>query len=151
MSTLTTYTIARQREFKALVELRARGIKAHVPTRLIRRRTRFRDKAVRVPSAPGYLLTTPACNAERVTLERTHCTMNRIGASRIEDALRLYERSRMNAKASANPFTIGQHVTVGEVPGVVASTDGDSCVVAVTLIGKQHLLKPLHYDRLRPG
>jgi|APGre2960657404_1045060.scaffolds.fasta_scaffold136505_2 hypothetical protein len=63
--------------------------------------------------------------------------------------LRLFGQRALKP-ASANPYTIGQSVMYGEIPGVVAGTNGDVCVIAVTMLGKQHL-RPLHYDRLRPG
>jgi hypothetical protein len=51
---------------------------------------------------------------------------------------------------ASNPFAVGQPVCVGDVPGVVAEKMGEDCVVAVTMLGKQHL-RPVHYSRIRPG
>jgi hypothetical protein len=49
-----------------------------------------------------------------------------------------------------NPFAVGQPVSIGEVAGTVAATDGEMCSVAVSMLGKLHL-KIMHYSRLRPG
>lgn len=132
---LIAYRVPPQMEFKAARELREHGHRAYVPRDLADKR--------RPPVARGYVF-----SGGKHAFARH--VRGAVGAVTTAELGRLYA-VRKPTKASANPYTIGQHVTVGEVPGVVASTNGDSCVVAVTMIGKQHLLKPLHYERLRPG
>ena len=134
MSQLIAYRVPPQMEIKAARELRENGFRAYVPRDLADKR--------KPPVARGYVF-----SGGKHAFARHVRTP--VGAVTKAELGRLYA-VRKPTKRSANPFTIGQHVKMGEVPGVVASTHGDTCIVAVTMLGKQHL-RPLHYDRLRPG
>lgn len=132
---LTAYRVPPQMEFKAAKELREHGHRAYVPRDLADKR--------RPPIARGYVF-----SGGKHAFARHVRTP--VGTVTTAELGRLYAVRKPQKRTSANPFTIGQSVMVGDVPGVVATTTGDVCVVAVVMLGKQHL-RPLHYDRLRPG
>jgi hypothetical protein len=134
-------------EFKAEQELLRAGYASELPTEQIERRTPGRKPVVRhVPLMRQYITATgKPHNAKYVKRP--------IGLVEISDVRRIQivadKYSQRPAKIE-NPYNIGQPVLIGDVPGVVATTSGEDCVVAVTMLGKQHL-RPLHYSRIRPG
>jgi transcription antitermination factor NusG len=124
---IPTYTVARQKEFKALTELRARGTKCHVPHRTIERRSaKGKTVAVRVPSAPGYVFGDIV--GDRVPLERTGVVLSRLGVSRTSEVRGLYPR-RAPPLPAPRPFCIGECVEIKDGPfasfrGTIAAKRG---------------------------
>lgn len=132
----TVYKTAPNAEHRAARELESHGINAVVP---------FDDSGKRKRvTAPGYVFAGRPLRAAFVKHVR-----HEVGTAPVDALARLYV-FKPRKPASRNPYKIGQHVTVGEVPGVIAAIEGDICTVVVTMLGKQHL-RPLHYARLRPG
>lgn len=151
MSTpLIAYRVAPQMEFKAARELDQHGIRYELPTEQITtRRTGSRKPVVRTsPLMRGYL---PAVSkpynakhiksavgiVQEVEIIRLKATMDRI-------------QKRQQGNRTRNPYRIGQHVRVGEVPAVIATTNGSEVTIAFEMGGKQHV-QTMHYDRIRPG
>jgi hypothetical protein len=134
-------------EFKAEQELSRAGYGPELPTEQIERRTPGRKPVVReVPIMRGYI-TAYGKPHDAKYVKRAIGTVDPVEIIRLKTTMdRIQERARL----ASNPYQIGQPVSLGEVPGVVASTVGEQCFVAVTMLGKQHL-RPVHYSRLRPG
>lgn len=133
--TLNAYRVPPQMEFKAAAELRQAGIRAYVP--------RDHGSPRKTPIARGYVFSAykPAF-AKHVA--------GRVGVVAKGELSRLYlARTRRQSEAFV-PFKLGQCVLIGEVPAIVASITGESCTVAVTMLGKTHA-KTIHYTQLRPG
>jgi hypothetical protein len=134
MTTLAAYRVPPLCEWKAAQELRESGVRAYVP----------RDPAAsrKAPVARGYVF-----SAAKPAFAKH--VRSRVGCVTKAELARLYLKPK-KATAPNNPYAIGQHVMIGEVPGVVMNRDGAECSVAVTMLGKQHV-RVLHYSRLRPG
>lgn len=139
------YRTAPQMEFRAADELDRSGYILELPVETITRHAAGRKPTVRhVPIMRQYISATgKPYNAKYVG--------KAIGRVKFSDVRRIQSAvEQSSSKRPHNPFSLGQAVIVGEVPGVVASTQGEDCTVAVTMFDKQHL-RVLHYSRLRPG
>jgi hypothetical protein len=131
-------------EHKAAQEFREAGIRAYVPRDRGGRRSPFTG-CLPAP-APSYVFPEKALS----TAYAKHVRGAPLGWVDKRDLRRLY-LDKPKTKASAFcPYTIGQAVNIGDIPGTVAAVQGETCIVAVTMLGKQHL-RPLHYSRIRPG
>jgi hypothetical protein len=138
-STLKLYPIPSNQWRKSLEEIRRFGHKAY----LARDCNRI---AHRTPLYGPYVIATGK-PAEAIYVRKA------IGPIEPGDARRMLLTGRVRKRPTptiANPYSIGQAVLIGEIPCTVAATDGPLCVIAWTMVGKQHL-KPVHYSRLRPG
>lgn len=144
--TLIAFHIPPQREFKAAGELDRAGIGYELLTETITtRRTGSRKPVERtVPAMRSYL---PA-EGKPVNSRYIGRPVGRVSR---KDLIRVANNlDRFQGRRSDNPFTIGQAVYRGEVPGTIAGTDGQMCMFAWTMLGKQHV-RPVHYEQLRPG
>lgn len=139
MPRAVVYKTASNYEKKGIQELEQHGVSAFTHYDVSGDRAKV--------TAPGYIFANRAVKAAFLK----HVRSKPVGFARLSDIANLHVGKTPKApQREVNPFSIGQSVLVGEIPGVVASTDGVQCVVAVTMLGKQHL-RPLHYSRLRPG
>lgn len=138
MATAIAYKTMPNYEHKAADELERIGINAVVPYDDSGKRKRV--------TAPGYVFAGRAVSSAFLKHVK-----GKVGHVRVNDLANLYVfKPKPVGHSKPNPFSIGQSVMIGEVPGVIASTDGHKCQVAVTMLGKQHL-RTMHYSRLRPG
>ena len=135
MTHLTAYRVAPQMERKARDELHQHGIKARLP--------RERDCKGRTPIARGYVFAAykPAF-AKHVK--------SRVGAVTAAELLRLYRKRQMRAADVQCPYSVGQSVFRGEVPGKVLEIRGRTCIIETTMLGKPHT-QAIPYAQLRPG
>ena len=143
---LIAFHIPPQREFKAAGELDRAGIGYELLTETITtRRTGSRKPVDRtVPAIRGYL------PAEGKPLDSKYIG-RAVGPVSRRDMIRVATNlDRVQGRRCDNPFTVGQSVYRGEVPGVVVDRDGQMCMFACTMFGKQHV-RPIHYTQLRPG
>lgn len=143
---LTCFHIPPQREFKAANELDRAGIGYELLTETITtRRTGSRKPVDRtVPAIRGYL------PAERKPRDAKYIGRP-VGPVSRKDMIRVATNlDRFQGRRCDNPFTIGQAVYRGEVPGTIAGTDGQMCAFAFEMMGKQHV-RTIHYEQLRPG
>jgi len=138
MSHAIVYKTASNYEKKGIQELEQHGVSAFTHYDVSGDRAKV--------TAPGYIFANRAVQAAFLK----HVRSKPLGFAKLSDIANLHIGKPKPAPRDVNPFSIGQAVLIGEVPAVVASTDGVQCVVAVTMLGKQHL-RPLHYSRLRPG
>ena len=137
------YRTAPNAEHKAAQELREAGIRAYVPRDRGGKRNPFTGK--RPATAPGYVSASSALSSAYAKHVRAP-----LGSVDKAELQRLYiERPQRRAMVRV-PYTIGQEVMHGEVPGVVAAIEDEVCIVATVMFHKQHL-QPVHYSRLRPG
>ncbi|MEQ1670122.1 MAG: hypothetical protein ABL893_04610 [Hyphomicrobium sp.] len=137
MSTAIAYKTKPNFEGKAARELESLGINAVVPYDDTGKRKRV--------TAPGYVF------AGRVVSNAfLRHVKGKVGPVRPGDLVCLYVFKPRARPAPSNPFSIGQPVLIGEIPGTIASTEGSKCLVAVSMLGKSHV-RTLHYSRLRPG
>ena len=141
------YRTAPQMEFKAAEELSRAGYRMELPTETIERHTPGRKPTVRnVPIMRQYISAT----GKPYDAKYVGKAIGPIEFSDVRRVQTVVDQYNQRPANIDNPYTVGQPVMIGDVPGVVATRDGEDCVVAVTLLGKQHL-RPLHYSRLRPG
>lgn|GEM_PF-5244703 len=143
---LTAFHVPPQREFKAAKELDRAGIGYELLTETVTtRRTGSRKPVERtVPAMRSYL------PAERKPINSRYIGRP-VGLVSRKDLIRVASNlDRFQGRRSDNPFTIGQAVYRGEVPGTVVDRDGEMCMFACTMFGKQHV-RPIHYTQLRPG
>ena len=141
------YRTAPQMEHKAAQELERAGYEYDLPTETIERHTPGRKPTVRsVPLLRQYISANGKPHDAKY-VKKSIGTVDRVEIIRLKTTM---DRIQERALVASNPYAIGQSVCLGEVPGVVASTVGEQCVVAVIMLGKQHL-RPVHYSRLRPG
>lgn len=144
---MIVYGTAPQTEFKADEELSRAGYSTELPTEQIERRTPGRKPVVRnVPLMRGYI-TSNGKPHDAKYVKRAIGKVDPVEIIRLKTTM---DRIQERALLASNPYQISQPVWLGDVPGVVASTVGEQCFVAVTMLGKQHL-RPVHYSRLRPG
>ncbi len=144
--TLIAFHIPPQREFKAAGELDRAGIGYELLTETITtRRTGSRKPVERtVPAMRSYL------PAEGKPINSRYIGRP-VGLVSRKDLIRVATNlDRFQGRRCDNPFTIGQAVYRGDVPGTIAGTDGQMCMFAWTMLGKQHV-RPVHYEQLRPG
>jgi len=144
MSTLIVHRVAPNQEHKAAQELREHGIRAYVPRDRGSKRSPFTGKHKAM--APGYVIARAAISLAYAK----HVRGAPLGMVRHDELARLYAGRPKSKPAARCPYAIGQAVTIGDIPGTVAAVQGETCIVAVVMLGKQHL-RPLHYSRIRPG
>lgn len=132
---LLAYRVPPQQEFRAARELRENGHRAYVPRDLADKR--------RPPVARGYVF-----SGGKHAFARH--VRSPVGAVTTAELGRLYAVKKPRASRPTNPYEVGSTVLIGDVPGVVVDRSGEICTVVVSMLGKEHL-RPLHYDRLRPG
>lgn len=139
---LTIYTTPPQRERKARDEIRRAGIKAYLP--MEERSGRYGRRLH--PLAPRYVI----AHDKPFDAVYVRAAVGVIDKGELRQFQLTARLRRRTPTKPDNPFSIGQAVLIGEIPCTVAATDGPLCVIAWTMVGKQHL-KPVHYSRLRPG
>jgi hypothetical protein len=141
------YRTAPQKEFKAAEELTRAGYSPELPTETIERHTPGRKPTVRTVPIMRQYISANGKPHDAKYVKKAIGTVDPVEIIRLKTTM---DRIQERALLATNPYQIGQPVSLGEVPGVVASTVGEQCFVAVTMLGKQHL-RPVHYSRLRPG
>ncbi len=141
------YRTAPQMEFRAAEELTRAGYSPELPTETIERHTPGRKPNVRTVPLMRQYISANGKPHDAKYVKKSIGTVDRVEIIRLKATM---DRIQEKALLASNPYQISQPVWLGEVPGVVASTVGEQCFVAVTMLGKQHL-RPVHYSRLRPG
>ena len=141
------YRTAPQMEHRAAEELERAGYEYDLPTETIERHTPGRKPTVRsVPLLRQYISANGKPHDAKY-VKKSIGTVDRVEIIRLKTTM---DRIKERKNRASNPFEVGQPVCVGDVPGVVADKIGEDCMVAVEMLGKQHL-RPVHYSRLRPG
>ncbi len=143
---LTAFHIAPQREFKAARECERAGIGYELPTETVTTRRAGSRKPVdrTVPAIRGYLPAEGKPHDARYIGRAVGPVLRR-------DMIRVATHlDRVQGRRCDNPFSVGQSVYRGEVPGTVVDRNGETCWFAWTMLGKQHV-RPVHYKQLRPG
>ena len=133
-NTIAAYRTPPMMERKALAELREAGSRAYLP--------RDRNDPRRSPIARGYVFTNykPAF-AKHVK--------SKVGECDRSEVLRLCPKLRREARIE-NPFKAGDSAYRGELSVKVVNTSGRACLIAWTMLGKEHK-QSIHYTQLRPG
>lgn len=142
MSLAYVYLTAANRERMAARDLDKLSIPSSVPIDRSGKRAKV--------TMPGYVFPQAALLRAYSKHVRHVGEAGYLGVVPIEELKRLDIPKPSKRPQEKQPFSIGQSVFCGEFPGTVATTDGSICIVAVTLLGKQHLW-PVHYSKLRPG
>jgi len=155
-NTKTICSLPRKDVFKAEEAVRRLGVEARAWRETITRKMPQSKvtREVTVPAA-SYLSTgLPAGYKKHVLDERsvTPIVLRVLGTAN-DDEINRFERAIAKTSSptiAENPFKLGQVGILGEVPGTVASTDGELCSFAYDMLGKTHI-KVVHYSQLRPG